>query len=565
MAIQYNENIKIAAPSPLDKRYLSERTLVGSPLPYSGVTEVNTAIISTERYTGLTVNIVGVEYWYKEGVTDGDLIEKKYDSIIPSGDFVTGATNLGYFSGKTGIQILPIDNLSDSDYDGNYNSLYNYYFRGDDGKIHVGKSSDNISRRGYYNTSINKSWLWNEYLGDATIGWIFVDGNIENQIGQVLSVYGGASYTPQYSGDSWTTGDAYNNTSDVVISTVTGSLTTGTTLTIGGPVYVNKIDNVLGLRTLKSQTTDLIKISSDESFVYLSGSSGNQLITASNGLTKVGQNVVLGGTISATTTITDSRVTPVGIEYGSNYSVSFTQRSLVDKEYVDSRSSASGERIVKTIYQPSHGFIINDVVGWSGGTYNKPIANGTYDGEVLGIVSRCIDANCFDITQAGYTSGLTASLITNCTYFLSATDKGCLTTTEPSTDNYISKAMLIATSTNSGWVLPYAAYTISSGITEGGPLIKSVCLPSSPYPMTPTDYFVGVAGGSIVMLPSTPKLGMVAIIGDISGTAFSSPITVFGTIIGPQSSATINTDNGSLTFIWNGSTWSVIGFAPAAY
>ena len=48
MAIQYNENIKIAGPLSLDNRYLSLRTSSGSPLSYSGVSEVNTVIISSE-------------------------------------------------------------------------------------------------------------------------------------------------------------------------------------------------------------------------------------------------------------------------------------------------------------------------------------------------------------------------------------------------------------------------------------------------------------------------------------------------------------------------------------
>ena len=60
MAIQYNENIKIAAPNPLDWRYLSNRTLNGSQLPYSGITEVNNKIIPSERYTGLTVLYVNI-------------------------------------------------------------------------------------------------------------------------------------------------------------------------------------------------------------------------------------------------------------------------------------------------------------------------------------------------------------------------------------------------------------------------------------------------------------------------------------------------------------------------
>ena len=88
MAIQYNENIKIAAPAPLDKRYLSTRTSGGAQVPYSACTEVNSVIVSGERHKGLTVNINNSEYWYKTGTLDGCLIEKKYDTAIPQDSFV---------------------------------------------------------------------------------------------------------------------------------------------------------------------------------------------------------------------------------------------------------------------------------------------------------------------------------------------------------------------------------------------------------------------------------------------------------------------------------------------
>ena len=129
-------------------------------------------------------------------------------------------------------------------------------------------------------------------------------------------------------------------------------------------------------------------------------------------------------------------------------------------------STASGERITKAISQTSHGFAIGDVLGWSGTTYNKAISDGTYDGEVIGIVSKCCDANCFEITQAGYVTGLTG-LVTNCTYFLSDSTAGLLTATEPTVDNHVSKAVLVATSASSGWVLPYPGYIITTGSSGG--------------------------------------------------------------------------------------------------
>lgn len=128
---------------------------------------------------------------------------------------------------------------------------------------------------------------------------------------------------------------------------------------------------------------------------------------------------------------------------------------------------ATSPNIIKQICKVSHGFSAKDVLGWSGGTYNKAIANGAYDGEVLGIVSKCYNANCFDLIQSGYITGLTG-LVTNTTYFLSDTTRGLLTATEPTTVGHISKSVLIATSASSGWVLPYPGYYIVTGGSTGG-------------------------------------------------------------------------------------------------
>jgi hypothetical protein len=127
-------------------------------------------------------------------------------------------------------------------------------------------------------------------------------------------------------------------------------------------------------------------------------------------------------------------------------------------------STSNGVRITKSIYQPSHGFNVNDVVGWSGGTYNKPIADGTYDGEVLGIVNK-VSGNTFELTQTGYVTGLTAVLVANNTYFLSDLTAGLLTTNETTLNGHIVKPMLIATSSSTGWVLSYAGYQVSTGGT----------------------------------------------------------------------------------------------------
>ena len=128
-------------------------------------------------------------------------------------------------------------------------------------------------------------------------------------------------------------------------------------------------------------------------------------------------------------------------------------------------TATSGENVTKEITQATHGFALNDFIGWSGGTYNKAIADGLYDGEFVGVVTASADTNTFSVTQSGYVTGLTASFVENTTYWLSEATPGLLTSTEPSGDGEISKAAFIADTTSSGWVLPYAGVVITTGTT----------------------------------------------------------------------------------------------------
>ena len=88
MAISFNDNFKIAAPKPVDQRYLNI-----SNLPYADALEVNTAIPTSERYIGLTVNVSNIEHWYELGITDLDLVVKTSTSTIDV--FVSGGTLSG--------------------------------------------------------------------------------------------------------------------------------------------------------------------------------------------------------------------------------------------------------------------------------------------------------------------------------------------------------------------------------------------------------------------------------------------------------------------------------------
>jgi hypothetical protein len=549
MAIIINDNLAVNVGKPVDNKYLN----TGTTKPWANIAAVNAGIPLTYRYTGLTVNILGSEYWYKTGVTNTSLTLK-----VPTGgtaaNAVTGATNIGYFSGLTGIQTLPIIYTA-STYIGNYYSLYNYYYRGADSKVHIGTPSDNIPRRGYVKTTPTvASWFWD----NITSGWILTVGNISNQIGgtppTVVPYYTNPTF--KYTETGWTQGNSYNSGSGttLTINPVIGNFTTGSTLSIGGPVYANKCANVLDFRTLQTQTPNVIKITDNEAFVYLSGVSSVTL----------GANVGSGAQIFKSLTGTTLQFRSI---QGSGNTIvnQVGDNVIIFSSGGSSTSSVTGERITKLICQVSHGFNSKDVIGWSGGTYNKAIANGLYDGEVIGLVTKCYNSDCFDLTQAGYVTGLT-SLSVNTTYFLSDVTPGLLTPTEPSLNGHISKSVMIANSTTSGWVLPYAGYIITSGSSGGGPLIKNVCIPTTSYQVTNNDFFIGANNSIAINLPLAPQTGMVVVVGDICNSAsVGVPITITGSLVNGSNVSYITTASGSLSYIFNGLNWNVFAFAPAVY
>ena len=81
------------------------------------------------------------------------------------------------------------------------------------------------------------------------------------------------------------------------------------------------------------------------------------------------------------------------------------------------------------------------------------------------------------------------------------------------------------------------------------------------YTALPTDYFLCVLTNAPVTITlPTGILGTVYIVKDCFGAAATNPITVQGT--GGQlvdgSTATINTNFGSLQFVFNGTDWSIV-------
>ncbi len=329
MSIIINDNLAVNVGKPVDSKYLNITT------PWTSVSAAEAGIPITYRYLGLTVNVAGVEYWWKNSIANGSLIEKIFNTTIPVGNFITGGTNLGYFSGKTGIQILPIDHLTNNNYDGAYYSQYNYYYRGTDGIIHIGTPSDGIPRRGYVKSTLPvKSWIWNEYTGSSNqVGWILIDGDISNLIGTFQ--FGVTYYPPStpHVETGYTAGTPYPSLSNIVINSVIGSLTTGATLTIGGRPFAFPDHNNLHFRTIISETPELINVWDDnDTFIHVSGTtvvlhggskgSGEDIFLGQTGTTLYFKRIRGSGGTTVTTVGDSIVVTASGGSGGGTYNLS---------------------------------------------------------------------------------------------------------------------------------------------------------------------------------------------------------------------------------------------------
>ena len=130
-------------------------------------------------------------------------------------------------------------------------------------------------------------------------------------------------------------------------------------------------------------------------------------------------------------------------------------------------SGISSSTVTHDISQSSHGFAVGEVVRYNGTIYVTAQADSAENAETLGMVSAVADANAFTLQTDGRVtdlSGLTAGSL----YFLSESSAGAITATEPSADGEISKPMLIADSTTTGYLLQYRGKIIGGDPSGGG-------------------------------------------------------------------------------------------------
>lgn len=155
---------------------------------------------------------------------------------------------------------------------------------------------------------------------------------------------------------------------------------------------------------------------------------------------------------------------------GDQIAATITTKTLTDAE----------QTVEAIITQASHGFVAGDVLRLSGTTYVKAQANSEANAEAVGIVSASVTSGIFRLVTHGKISGLTG-LTAGTVYFLSQSSAGALTATEPTTVGQVSKPVLIADTTTSGWIFNMRGFIISVAGGVEDPIFHAFGTPTTAF------------------------------------------------------------------------------------
>jgi hypothetical protein len=128
---------------------------------------------------------------------------------------------------------------------------------------------------------------------------------------------------------------------------------------------------------------------------------------------------------------------------------------------------ANAGLVTAEISQTGHGLSVGDWVRHDGSDYVEGQADSVVNSRVAGVVIDVIDVDTFVLQSAGYVevlSGLTAGS----QYFLSPSTPGAITATEPTADGDVSKPVLIATGTTTGWIINHRGWELPFGAADSG-------------------------------------------------------------------------------------------------
>ena len=134
---------------------------------------------------------------------------------------------------------------------------------------------------------------------------------------------------------------------------------------------------------------------------------------------------------------------------------------------LDASGGGSGELLERDIAQSGHGLAVGDVVRLSGANYVKAQANSEVNAEVVGIVSAVAGANDFTLHYGGRITGL-SGLTAGVVYFLDDDTAGLLTATPPGDAGDVSKPVLLADTTTTGYFYNFRGIVLVDEGSSGG-------------------------------------------------------------------------------------------------
>lgn len=190
-----------------------------------------------------------------------------------------------------------------------------------------------------------------------------------------------------------------------------------------------------------------------------SGAVGSSVLGVANGGT--GQSTFTDGQLLIGNS-TGNTLTKATLTAGSGISITNGAGSI------SIAYAGSTDAVTKSISQTGHGLSVGDVVRYNGTNYVDAQADSDANAEVIGIVSAVADVNNFTLLTSGFVSGL-SGLTAGETYFLSASTAGAITATEPTAYGQVSKPVLLAVSTTSGYFIQSRGYVVGG---NGGSLAR---------------------------------------------------------------------------------------------
>lgn len=121
-----------------------------------------------------------------------------------------------------------------------------------------------------------------------------------------------------------------------------------------------------------------------------------------------------------------------------------------------------GSALTNSVTQAAHGFIVGNAVYYTGSAWALSQGDTAAHAEAIGLVSTVTSSSVFVVTTSGYVTGL-SGLTAGSAHYVDPVTAGNLTATAPTTAGQVSKPLLIADSTTSGYVVNFRGEILPTG------------------------------------------------------------------------------------------------------